>query len=109
MPSFGAARRIPKRPYTIEDMRLNKVDAKKLLSPNEETLSKVEAQLQIAYAGLVGFTAFYDGFDLGRVGVLVFGTLFLLSADQIGLGGGLRALAIDSAGSILAPQYRHAS
>jgi hypothetical protein len=109
MPSFGAARRIPKRAYTLEDMRVNKVDASKLLSPSEETLTKVEAQLQIAYAGLVAVTAFYDGFDIGRSGVLVFLTLFLLSADQIGLNGGLRALAVDSAGSILAPNYRHAS
>jgi hypothetical protein len=109
MPSFGAARRIPKRAYTLEDMRVNKVDASKLLSPSEETLTKVEAQLQIAYAGLVVVTAFYDGFDIGRAGVLVFMTLFLLSADQIGLNGGLRALAVDSAGSILAPNYRHAS
>jgi hypothetical protein len=106
LPSFGAARRIPKRAYTLSDMRLNKIDASKLLSPTEETLSKVEAQLQAAFAGLVVFAAFYDGFDLGRAGVLVFCTLFLLSADQIGFNGGLRALVTDTAGRVLAPHYR---
>lgn len=106
LPSFGAARRIPKRSYTLEDMRLNKIDASKLLSPTEETLSKVEAQLQTAYTGLVAFTAFYGGFDIGRAGVLVFLTLFLLTADQIGFNGGIRALVTDSAGRVLAPQYR---
>lgn len=107
LPAFGAARRIPKRTYTLEDMRLNKVDTTKLLSPTEETLSKVEAQLQAAFAGLVVFTAFYGGFDIGRAGTLVLFTLFLLLADQVGFNGGLRALVTDSAGRILAPQYRY--
>lgn len=102
---FGQARAVPKRLYTLEDLRLNKIDATKLLSPSEESIGKVEAQLQISFLLLLVTVAFSDG-DISRAGVLGFSMLFLLTLDQISLAGGLRALAIDTAGGIVNPEYR---
>lgn len=102
---FGQARAIPKRLYSLEELRLNRIDTSKLLSPSEESVGKVEAQLQILFLLLLVTVAFIDG-DISRAGVLGFSMLFLLTLDQISLAGGLRALAIDTVGGIVNPEYR---
>lgn len=102
---FGKVRAVPKRLYSLQDLRLNRIDAAKLLSPTEESVGKVEAQLQISFLLLLVTIAFADG-DISRAGVLGFTMLFLLTLDQISLAGGLRALAIDTVGGILNPDYR---
>lgn len=105
---FGQARAVPKRLYSLEDLRLNKIDAAKLLSPTEESIGRVEAQLQISFLLLLVTIAFTDG-DIFRAGVFGFSMLFVLTLDQVSLAGGLRALAIDTAGGILNPEYRYAN
>lgn len=105
---FGKARAVPKRLYSLEDLRLNRIDTTKLLSPSEESVAKVEAQLQVSFLLLLVTISFVDG-DISRAGILGFTVLFLLTLDQISFAGGLRALAIDTAGGILNPAYRCAS
>eukprot|EP00892_Ulva_mutabilis_P006965 jgi/Ulvmu1/4640/UM002_0371.1 len=102
---FGKARAVPKRLYTIEELRLNRIDSAKLLSPTEESVGQIEAQLQISFLLLLVTIAVADG-DISRASVLGFAMLFLLTLDQISLAGGLRALAIDTVGGILNPDYR---
>ena len=103
---FGNARAVPKRLYSLEELRLNRIDTAKLLSPTEESIGKVEAQLQVSFLLLMVTLAFADG-DISRAGILGFTMLFLLTLDQISLGGGLRALTVDTVGGILNPDYRY--
>ncbi len=38
---------VPKRIYTLEELRLNKIEAEKFLSPADETLNTVRTILQV--------------------------------------------------------------
>ena len=44
--SVSAAAQVPKRIYTLEEMRLNKVEPTALLSPTDDTLNGVRTVLQ---------------------------------------------------------------
>lgn len=102
---YGAARQVPKRQYTLEELRLNKIDPTKFLSPQDETLDGVRSILQ--GGALAGATALYlsgtaDGSQLLQAAVVA---LFLLTADQVANGGGVEALIVDSVGRVLSPTY----
>ncbi len=73
---------VPKRSYTLEELRLNKIQAEQLLSPTDETLSGVRTGLQAA--GLAGLTALAYGAHLQIEQLLsvVLGILFVFTADQ---------------------------
>ncbi len=73
---------MPKRSYTLEELRLNKIQAEQLLSPTDETLSGVRTGLQAA--GLAGLTALAYGAHLQIEQLLsvVLGILFVFTADQ---------------------------
>ena len=45
--AFGSGGRILKRNYTLEELRLNRIEPEKLLSPTEETLSRLKSSLQV--------------------------------------------------------------
>ena len=40
---------MPKRQYTLEDLRLNSIEAERLLSPTDNTLSTVRTTLQACF------------------------------------------------------------
>ena len=42
-----ACQQVPKRIYTLEELRLNKIEAEKFLSPADETLNTVRTVLQV--------------------------------------------------------------
>ncbi len=42
-----AALQIPKRIYSLEELRLNKIEAEKFLSPKDDTLGTVRTILQV--------------------------------------------------------------
>ena len=42
-----ARQQVPKRIYTLEELRLNKIEAEKFLSPADETLNTVRTVLQV--------------------------------------------------------------
>lgn len=104
--AFGNGRQIPKRLYTLADLRLNKVDTTALLAPKDETLDTLQAQLQVAYlAGVLAWAGLWGG-DVQQVGAVLLVTLFVVAADQISNMGGVQALVIDTLGRILQPSYR---
>ena len=84
---------VPKRSYTLEELRLNKIQAEQLLSPTDETLSGVRTGLQAA--GLAGLTALFYGahLQLEQLLSVVLGILFVFTADQARLSEVMFALA----------------
>lgn len=57
--AFGRGRQVPKRIYTIEELRLNKLEPEKLLSPTDVSLNTVRNIAQgAAAAGLVALAYF---------------------------------------------------
>lgn len=46
-PAFGGGQQVPKRPYSLDELRLNKIDAERYLSPNDSTLGGVRNALQV--------------------------------------------------------------
>ena len=92
---FGAAAQVPKRTYSLAELRLNRIQPEQFLSPKDATLDGVRSVAQGAF--LAGCTAWYfvGGADLGQVAIVVLGAAFLLTLDQVGAGGGVEALLID--------------
>ena len=84
MQAFGCGQQVPKRIYTIEELRLNRIEPSALLSPSDESLNSVRNIAQGAAAAGLAALAVGSGFDIGRVaGVLLAGS-FALAADQVG-------------------------
>ncbi|KAB1202362.1 putative protein S-acyltransferase 17 [Morella rubra] len=70
---FGAARQVPQRLYTLDELKLNGIEASSLLSPVDTTLGSIERNLQLA-AVLGGLSAWNVSFN-GGVGSLVLDTI----------------------------------
>lgn len=103
--AFGAARQVPKRIYTLDELRLNKLETEKLLSPRDNSLNAVRTLTQgAALAGLVA-ASFALHWDVSQALGSLLGGLFLLAADQVANGGGGEALVIDTLGRRLRPGY----
>lgn len=102
---FGGAHQVPKRIYTLEELRLNKIQPEQFLAPADNTLSGVRNLLQGSF--LVGLTAAYIAHALDLTQVLQAGVLmfFLLAVDQVANQGGFEALAVDTAGRVLSGTY----
>lgn len=106
LPVFGKAAMVPQRLYSLEELRLNKIDATQLLSPTDRTLGEVKRNLQFAAiaGGLVAWWQLgLDQYQLLAASVLF---LFLGTLDQIANGGGVEALLLDSIGRVLSPKYQ---
>ncbi|KIZ05461.1 hypothetical protein MNEG_2489 [Monoraphidium neglectum] len=99
--AFGRARQLPKQQYSIEDLRLNKIEPEKLLAPNDESLNRVRNILQGAAAAGLGALAWTSGFDMGRVVGTLAAATFVLVADQVANMGGGEALVVDTFGRLL--------
>ena len=52
---FGRGRQVPKRLYSLEDLRLNKIQPEELLAPSDDTLGRVRTGFQVC-RDLVGRT-----------------------------------------------------
>ncbi|CAK0784300.1 hypothetical protein CVIRNUC_007504 [Coccomyxa viridis] len=103
--AFGGGNQVPKRIYTLEELRLNKIEAEKFLSPADETLNTVRTVLQ--GAGLLGLTTAFFGLHLevSQLAGLLVGIGFVFTADQIANSGGLEALLVDTAGRVISSSY----
>lgn len=102
---FGCGRQLPKRTYTLEELRLNRIEAEKLLSPKDTSLNAVRTAAQVAAGAGLGAAALAGHWDGGQVLGAVFGVVAVLMADQVANGGGGEALAVDALGRVLRPQY----
>ena len=103
--AFGTTQQVPKRKYTLEELRLNKIEPKNFLSPNDTSLNSIRTILQASY--FAGLTAAYLTHLSSMVDTIqyVIITAFLLTADQIANSGGLEALIVDTAGRFINPTY----
>ena len=54
LPAFGRGKGVPKRSYTLEELRLNKIDTREFLAPEDSTLDDVRNKLQVAALAGVG-------------------------------------------------------
>ncbi|XP_077240594.1 stress regulated protein isoform X1 [Tasmannia lanceolata] len=103
---FGAARQVPQRLYTLDELKLNGIDTSSLLSPLDTTLGSIERNLQLAAAlgGLSASVAF--GFNQLQILMFSLGLLFLWSLDLVSFGGGVASLVLDTIGHTLSKKYR---
>lgn len=78
---FGAARQVPQRLYTLDELKLNGIEASSLLSPVDATLGSIERNLQLAavLGGLSAWNVF--GFSPQQLLFLSLGLLFLWTLD----------------------------
>ena len=96
--AFSRAEGVPKRSYTLQDLRLNKIEPAALLSPTENYLEKVSTYCQRAYvAGLLS-TYFVYHWDATQVFYLLAFSLMMLTVDKVGYNGGIEFLAVDTIG-----------
>ena len=102
---FGAARLVPKRDYALSELRLNDIEADKLLAPTESTIAGLRDAVSKALLALAGawvFAAHPDGRQLAGALAAAGGAL---ATDQIAFGGGVEALALDTAAQKTSPAY----
>lgn len=103
-PAFGRARMLPKRDYTFDELRLNKIEPAKLLSPKDASLIAVRNGAQLAaLAGLVALAA-AARWDPSQLLLLLAALTFLFGVDAVALGGAGEALAVDSLGRLFLPE-----
>ncbi|MCL7026004.1 hypothetical protein MKW94_017140 [Papaver nudicaule] len=104
---FGTARQIPPRLYTLDELKLNGIDASAILSPVDGTLGAIERYLQIA-AVLGGVSAWaIFGFTQQQILFFSVGLLFLATVDSVTFSGGFSSLVIDTIGHAVSQKYRN--
>ncbi|KAJ4719553.1 Stress regulated protein [Melia azedarach] len=104
---FGAARQVPQRFYTLDELKLNGIDTLSLLSPVDETLGSIERNLQLM--ALVGGVAAWNtfGFSPQQIFYLSLALLFLWTLDSISFNGGVGSLVLDTIGHTFSQKYHN--
>lgn len=104
---FGAARQVPQRLYTLDELKLNGIETSSLLSPKDATLGAIERNLQIAaLLGVVSAQAVF-GFSPQQLLYLSVGVLFLGTVDSVSFGGGVGSLILDTIGHTISQKYHN--
>ena len=102
---YGAARLVPRRDYALSELKLNGIEAEKLLSPTESTISGLRDVLGRAALVLVGGWVLSSHPSGAQVtGVLATGAA-ALAADQVAFAGGMEALALDTLAQATSKTY----
>ncbi|XP_059293741.1 uncharacterized protein LOC132046918 isoform X2 [Lycium ferocissimum] len=98
---------VPQRLYSLDELRLNGIEAASLLSPIDTTLGAIERNLQVA-AILSGSAAWY-ALDLSPQQLLFvsLGVLFLWTLDLVSFNGGVGALVLDTIGHTFSQKYHN--
>ncbi|RDX68068.1 hypothetical protein CR513_52984 [Mucuna pruriens] len=104
---FGAARQVPQRLYTLDELRLNGIETSFLLSPVDTTLGSMERNLQIA--AIVGGLAAWNAFAISpqQLFYISLGLLFLWTLDAVSFGGGIGSLLVDTIGHSFSQKYHN--
>jgi len=102
---FEGARLVPKRSYTLEELRLNKIEPSALLSPKENYLDEVSSYCQKAYVSGLLSAYFIGHWDFTQVFYLATFSLLALTVDKVGYNGGLETLAVDTIGRWFSKSY----
>ncbi|CAN4079591.1 unnamed protein product [Withania somnifera] len=98
---------VPQRLYSLDELKLNGIEAVSLLSPVDATLGAIERNLQIA-AVLSGSAACY-ALDLSPQQILFvsLGLLFLWTLDSVSFNGGVGVLVLDTIGHTFSQKYHN--
>eukprot|EP00793_Prasinoderma_coloniale_P003649 PRCOL_00003025-RA len=106
LPRFGGGALAPKRAYSYEELKLNKVDPQRFLAPNDETLERLQRTIgySLAAASLGATVAL--GLSPEQVAVDGSAFLFALGVDTVAYGGAGGALVLDSLARYTASGYR---
>ncbi|KAL9235077.1 hypothetical protein vseg_009873 [Gypsophila vaccaria] len=104
---FGAARQVPQRLYSLDELKLNGIEAASLLSPVDSTLGSIERNLQICAA--LGGVAAWNALDLSSQQLLYIslGLLFFWTLDLVNFGGGIGGLVLDTIGHTVSQKYHN--
>ncbi|XP_020204566.1 uncharacterized protein LOC109789922 [Cajanus cajan] len=104
---FGAARQVPQRLYTLDELRLNGIETLSLLSPVDTTLGSIERNLQIA--AIVGGLAAWNAFGISpqQLFYISLALLFLWTLDTVSFGGGIGSLVVDTIGHSFSQKYHN--
>merc|ERR1712216_163555 len=102
---FGRGAGVPKRQYSLADLRLNNIEPEALLSPTDTTLEGVrKASTFAAVAGSVAAAVAFQ-WDFADVLRLLFTVLAPKTVDQIVNAGGGEALVLDTIGGVISNEY----
>lgn len=104
---FGAARQVPQRLYTLDELKLNQIETSSLLSPVDATLGSIERNLQLA--AVLGGLASWNVLRLSSQQILYLslGLLFLWTLDSVSFNGGVGGLVIDTIGHTFSQKYHN--
>ncbi|MEW5303011.1 MAG: hypothetical protein WDW36_005744 [Sanguina aurantia] len=102
---FGKAQQVPKRLYTIEELRLNQISTERLLSPEDKSLDFVRKLAQFAAVSGVSVLSYANHWDAGQTIAAVLTIVFMFTLDQVANQGGGEALVLDTLGRLLQPSY----
>ncbi|KAL0315783.1 UNVERIFIED_CONTAM: hypothetical protein Sradi_5456500 [Sesamum radiatum] len=98
---------IPQRLYTLDELRLNGIEAASLLSPVDTTLGSIERIIQAV--ALLGGIAAWNVFDLSPQQILFtsLGFLFLWTFDAVSFNGGISFLVLDTLAHSFSQKYNN--
>jgi len=102
---YGAARLVPRRDYALSELKLNGIEAEKLLSPTESTISglrDVIGRVALVSVGAWVLSSHPSGAQV--TGVLAAGAA-ALATDQVAFAGGMEALALDTLAQATSQTY----
>ncbi|KAL0005778.1 hypothetical protein SO802_013339 [Lithocarpus litseifolius] len=104
---FGAARQVPQRLYTLDELKLNQIETSSILSPVDATLGSIERNLQLA--AVLGGLASWNLLRLSSQQILYLslGLLFLWTLDSVSFNGGVGSLVIDTIGHTFSQKYHN--
>ncbi|XP_059648588.1 uncharacterized protein LOC132294670 isoform X1 [Cornus florida] len=104
---FGAARQVPQRLYTLDELKLNGIETSSILSPEDATLGSIERNLQLA--GVLGGISAWNvfGFSTQQIFYFSLGLLFLWTLDSVSFNGGVSNLVLDTIGHTFSQKYHN--
>ncbi|XP_021669591.2 uncharacterized protein LOC110656911 isoform X2 [Hevea brasiliensis] len=104
---FGAARQVPQRLYSLDELKLNGIETASLLSPVDATIGSIERSLQIAaaFGGIAAWNAFR--FSPQQLFYFSLGLLFLWTLDAVSFNGGVGSLVLDTVGHTFSQKYHN--
>ncbi|KAJ1388127.1 Mitochondrial substrate/solute carrier [Sesbania bispinosa] len=98
---FGAARKVPQRLYTLDELKLNGIETLSLLSPVDTTLGSIERNLQIV--AIVGGLAAWNAFGISPQQLFYISLGLLWTLDAVSFGGFIYTKAADVGDPLVVP------
>lgn len=94
--AYGQGRQVPKRIYSLEELRLNKIDATQFLSPDDDRIARIRTACQAGILALLIAASYILHLDVEQAIILTLIVAVLYVSDQIANGGGYEGIALDS-------------